>query len=363
MANTNALTHYEADLNNKDRAKQKDAVRRFLEENVEEDWKFDWLQGEEMPARYKKRRRRGDVEKDVLEETGRKAQRWKERDEWLSNTNDSDDDPAMPTAASPDTATPTSEKGGQFRFENADDVGDVVRTRELERKIRRERKLNEELTLNEGLRIFVARRDAWTGARKAKRNERRPSSKTLTNNTNSSHDHEVPATADEAQTTTDDHFSSSGEDSNSDTENFTEIPIAPPLLPPSNPMRASITPVAYPTIYDKVILQNLAPSCPVNLQDILSSCVQGWKRDGEWPPKNGVPEQSMRKVKKDKEKGRKLSVSLQGILGLGRVSSKEGGEVGGKEGKESEQSGIRKGLRMVFGKKDINGAGGQAVVG
>jgi hypothetical protein len=53
-------------------------------------------------------------------------------------------------------------------------------------------------------------------------------------------------------------------------------------------MRASISPNTYLAIYDKIIVQGLTPSCPINLGDILKSCVAGWKRDNEWPPKSTV---------------------------------------------------------------------------
>ncbi|MDE9440015.1 DUF4050 domain-containing protein, partial [Staphylococcus xylosus] len=37
------------------------------------------------------------------------------------------------------------------------------------------------------------------------------------------------------------------------------------------------TPSLYLSLYDKVILNNLQPSCPINLQDMIRSCVTGWK--------------------------------------------------------------------------------------
>jgi hypothetical protein len=54
-------------------------------------------------------------------------------------------------------------------------------------------------------------------------------------------------------------------------------------------MRASIQPSMYGSLYDKVVVQSLQPSCPVNLADMLRACVVGWKRDGEWPPKSIYP--------------------------------------------------------------------------
>ncbi|EOO00432.1 putative mitochondrial aaa protein [Phaeoacremonium minimum UCRPA7] len=81
----------------------------------------------------------------------------------------------------------------------------------------------------------------------------------------------------------------SGEEADSETDSpypvETLLPIAPPLLPPANPMRASITPALYISIYDKVVVHSLQPSCPINLGDMIRACVTGWKRDGEWPPR------------------------------------------------------------------------------
>ncbi|EAW14142.1 DUF4050 domain-containing protein [Aspergillus clavatus NRRL 1] len=63
------------------------------------------------------------------------------------------------------------------------------------------------------------------------------------------------------------------------------IPLAPSLIPLSNPVRASITPTMYPSIYSKVVVQGLTPTVPINLADLVKAMVQGWKSDGQWPPK------------------------------------------------------------------------------
>jgi hypothetical protein len=85
---------------------------------------------------------------------------------------------------------------------------------------------------NEGLRTYIERRDAWSGARTT------PEPKIL-------------------------------------------VPIAPPLLQ----SRASILPATYSTLYTKIVVQSTTPNIPVNLSTIVSALVQGWKKDGEWPPK------------------------------------------------------------------------------
>lgn len=63
------------------------------------------------------------------------------------------------------------------------------------------------------------------------------------------------------------------------------IPIPPPLLSPTHPARAAVTPSAYPVIYSRVVTQGITPSVPINLSDVVQALVQGWKDNGDWPPK------------------------------------------------------------------------------
>ncbi|KAL5338826.1 hypothetical protein BJX70DRAFT_188652 [Aspergillus crustosus] len=63
------------------------------------------------------------------------------------------------------------------------------------------------------------------------------------------------------------------------------IPVVPSLIATTNPIRASITPAMYPSIYSKVVIQGLTPTVPINLADMTKAMVQGWKADGQWPPK------------------------------------------------------------------------------
>ncbi|PYH44836.1 DUF4050 domain-containing protein, partial [Aspergillus saccharolyticus JOP 1030-1] len=63
------------------------------------------------------------------------------------------------------------------------------------------------------------------------------------------------------------------------------IPVVPSLIAGTNPIRASITPAMYPSIYSKVVIQGLTPTVPINLADVTKAMVQGWKADGQWPPK------------------------------------------------------------------------------
>ncbi|KAF9883567.1 hypothetical protein FE257_003166 [Aspergillus nanangensis] len=63
------------------------------------------------------------------------------------------------------------------------------------------------------------------------------------------------------------------------------IPVVPSFISDANPIRASITPSMYPSIYSKVVIQGLTPTVPINLADLTKAMVQGWKSDGQWPPK------------------------------------------------------------------------------
>ncbi|KAL5323918.1 hypothetical protein ACEPPN_008460 [Leptodophora sp. 'Broadleaf-Isolate-01'] len=327
-ATTNALTDYEADLTSKDRAKQKEAVKKYLAERVKNDWKWEWPQPEGQ----------ANLEPTITIEEDAEAQdvAWKERDEWLSNASDDGDDMKVPgPTSSHDTPTPTSKKSsGPLRFDSADGVGDVIKKALSDRKRRRKRRLADEMTWNEGLRCFVARRDAWTCARKIQR----PSGTTV-----------VKTTTRASISSGDGGSSTAIEQEDDEWEDDIEIPIAPPILPPENAMRASILPSAYNTIYDKVVVQSLTPSCPMNLKDVTRSCVQGWKRDGEWPPKATSPDTL-------KKKGRKMSVaSLLGFKEQDKPSPNEtvNGNGAAREASKDDKdkksgSGIRRSIQKIL---------------
>lgn len=343
-ANTSALTDYEADLTGKDRAKQKEAVRKLLMEKVKDDWKWDWprpkpqldphpkpeIEREVEPEESKDEPEPAPVSPpvqpvDTHESQGEPAdevleEQWKERDEWISNASDSGEDAALSAARRAERQRSGTNED-PFRFETPDHLGETIKKTQSERKRRRKKRLAEEMTWNDGVRCFIERRDAWTGARRVIRSpttkSRRPLVEQLRRSTSHSSQDGGSSTAIEPEAS----------DAEEDWEADVEIPVARPLIPPENAMRASITPTAYNTIYDKVILQNLSPSCPINLKDITRSCVQGWKRDGEWPPKSSVP---------DTLEGRRRRKSLASLFGLEKTKSKEDKEKAEKEKAEKE---------------------------
>jgi hypothetical protein len=274
--------------------------------------------------------------------------------EWTSELSDSSEDDDTPASC---------------RFESPETVGETVRARILSKKEKRRRAVIEEATWNVGLACFEARRDAWTGA-KTVRFRKKPVSPTTGFSPRRLFFRSPPATplssspterksGDSAAVLSDasDPHKDSGaalvitkKQTKSSTASAppsfplpveTIIPIAPPILPPANPMRASITPAVYPALYDKLVLNGLTPSCPVNLADMLRACVCGWKRDGEWPPRATMapPPMAIRKKKrKTSESGSTARRMSFGLLGR----DKDGGE-------NASGGGIRRSMQRILG--------------
>ncbi|KAI0424642.1 hypothetical protein F5Y09DRAFT_323840 [Xylaria sp. FL1042] len=332
---------YDQDLVSKDKAKQKEAVRRFLAETIRNDWVFKWPpvsdadsvekanteepveHVEPLPAQQpavsqvdqaEESAPGGDDEgyhcdddnedddvASIYSTVSEDLVHFRPRVEWLSDLSDEENaEPASPLA---------------YRFETPDAVGSTVKAAELARSAKRRRDARAEIEWNSGLACFAARRDAWTGAKvvrvRPKPTESTPTSPTVkrysfwrisnSSSTSSPIDSPAESTAGTAP------LSPSGTRTSGDTtgvsslhtdskelkpkENSSEYPVQtllptpPPLLPAANPMRASITPANYAGIYDKIIVHAMTPACPINLADMLRACVVGWKRDGEWPPR------------------------------------------------------------------------------
>jgi len=110
----------------------------------------------------------------------------------------------------------------------------------------------------------------------------------------------------------------------------TLVPVPPPLVPLSNAVRAAITPQTYPGIYSKIVVQGLAPTIPVNLGDVVRAMVEGWKRDGEWPPKSKYEDEGegKRAVGEGEGEGegrvRRGVGRVKRVLGLGEKEEGEG---------------------------------------
>ncbi|KAK0741748.1 hypothetical protein B0T21DRAFT_381540 [Apiosordaria backusii] len=337
----------DADLVSKDKTKQKEAVKRYLAERVKNDWEFTWppvtpsapvagpVDSPPTPAESEQSSVvNGDAplapatgptptsaehvlpptdstgveavsapktaignedEDDENRDSGEEADsesdaesvystisedlaHFQPRAEWTSDL--SDDDGLQPVPS-------------PFRFNSPDHVGTAVRESLETKRTRRRRAVREEASWNPGLACFEARRDAWTGARTVRvkpkpipptspSTGRRLSFWRLHRTESSGSQHSAPLTPGSPPRT-------SSHESTTPPVLYpveTLIPVPAPLLPPQNPMRASITPSMYSSLYDKLVVQGLQPACPVNLSDMIRACVVGWKRDGEWPPRS-----------------------------------------------------------------------------
>jgi len=266
-----------------------------------------------------------------------------------------------------------------LRFDGTDSIQSAATSSALDKRARRRRALREEMQWNKGLACFEARRNAWTSA-KTVRVRSKPASPPPTSprsprrfffrhSMSGSPPSSVPsaaATSVEGSGTVSDTSSVARDASDKELRRHrtqgssvsdmaaaklypveTLLPIGQPLLPPNNPLRACISPNVYMSLYDKVILNNLQPACPVNLSDMLRSCVVGWKRDGEWPPKPSAPDPIAAARKKKKapatgnDSGAKAARRMSfGILGREKDNKDEDSRTG---------KGIRRSLQRALG--------------
>lgn len=106
----------------------------------------------------------------------------------------------------------------------------------------------------------------------------------------SPHESEAEPDNNEQAVSTEESSESDGEapsspDEGEETDDEPLIPVVPSIISVTNPIRAAITQSMYPSIYTKVVVQGLTPTVPINLADVTRAMIQGWKSDGQWPPK------------------------------------------------------------------------------
>ncbi|MCJ1372843.1 hypothetical protein MMC20_004068 [Loxospora ochrophaea] len=160
-----------------------------------------------------------------------------------------------------------------YKFDSPDAVSQTITTR----KRKRRRRLHDEMQWNEGVRNYTQRRNAWTGG----------NTQSTINDGKNQNDAQPSCFSTSPLVRADSTTVFSEADNRiEESDDFVElVPIPPPLLPPSNPIRRAITPATYPSIYSKVVIQGLSPTVPVNLADVTRALVAGWKENGEWPPR------------------------------------------------------------------------------
>ncbi|KAH7392542.1 hypothetical protein BKA66DRAFT_412148 [Pyrenochaeta sp. MPI-SDFR-AT-0127] len=224
-------------------------ARRFLDDRLRNDWEYP-----NVPPAW-----------SASDEEVRDAQGFRERYYGESESGDS--------------STEEGQGISPYKFDNPDSIGDAVAHTRDARKRRRRERLEREMLENEGLRIWVERRDLWTGAASVRKYG-------VQGHKHANNAHSATGESPEEHAAT----PSVSESQSLDVESpatFDLVPIAPRLLA-TNAIRASITPKAYVDIFQKIVVSSRTPSVPINLADMTKALVQGWKDTDEWPPRAGL---------------------------------------------------------------------------
>ena len=322
-----------ADLLSKDKQKQKEAIKGYLLAKIKNNWEFSWPPNIAKDTKIKKvHPAEKDAETAEEQEDGSGEAEVEQDDGYAVDSEDGEDGNDSDNESVYSVVSEDYHQEYTPRLDWTSDLSDNELERTLTgksfdskgdkseaKRATRRRALREEVKWNEGLACFEARRDAWTGARTVRIRAKPPPSIASTSSSrfrrrsffrhsisgsppsflsrgqqNSSGDSETSSLGHKSSLSSGDQRTMTTastppvRESQSGNPNLPVrvlIPIASPLLPPQNPLRASITPSLYLTLYDKLIGQSIAPACPINLKDMLRACVAGWQRDGEWPPK------------------------------------------------------------------------------
>ena len=328
MAIGNAVTDTEARMTPAEKAHMKETVRRIINDKIRADWKWEWPQPEGEMERNLTMPKTPNEDIRTLDD-----EQWRERDEWESDVSESEKQTNGETtngAVKPNPREPSPE---DF------DVAQVFRNfRRAKQKTRRRKRLARELIWNEGLQCYHARQQAWTCARY-------PPPPSPTRSPSPPEDINIVDFAPQTPPLPPSPPSPprcAEEEVDIPNLPITEVPIAPPLLPPNIKLRDAITPANYDLIYDKIVTLSATPTMPINLSHIVSSCVQGWKRNGEWPPKPAPSEPPMfvRKKRSSKVIEDLFMKEKDGVFSSG--DKDEGAEKG-------KGRGLRRGIQRIFG--------------
>src|SRR5438477_12076202 len=108
-----------------------------------------------------------------------------------------------------------------------------------------------------------------------------------------------------------DSYTDGDDADSSEADTIPHIPLPPPIIPVAHPLRGLIHPGTYSGIYSRVTIQGTTPAVPINLADMTRVLVQGWKDNGEWPPKGTEP--GMGGVKVDERMRERARVVERGM--------------------------------------------------
>lgn len=160
--------------------------------------------------------------------------------------------------------------------ETPDDTDDRKRQRTKLKRVKRE---EEETGWNEGLALWVARRNAWTGAKTVNL-----ATKGLDIDSDDESDTEEVA-------------SENGADQTNNLIESVVLPVPAAILPAFHPLRIGVNSKTHSEIYSQMIIGGRSPSVPINLAYLTRALVQGWQDAGEWPPKLAPAEPSIARRK------------------------------------------------------------------
>ncbi|KAI5371080.1 hypothetical protein Slin14017_G019590 [Septoria linicola] len=342
-------------------------ARRLLKDKIKNDWEYPTLPAWKSSGRKEPATATQDVEDRIagfrfhssssaVERTngvvgealglGFEPSEWRERDYSDASDGEGGDSEAMVTPARKSAKS----KESVYKFDAPDSVGAQLNDRRQARKRKRHQAMHEEMEWNDGLAHWARRRDLWCCARETREvrllegsaadhiqpdEEEEAAAARQTDSASASvgssprtstssveaHQASTPGSTPSVTPDVTGAATTTSSSSKSHTPTTTPmlpldilVPIAPPLLP-NHPVRRRITTNMYPEIYNKIILQSRTPSIPINLLTLINALVQGWKDDGEWPPKPGPLEKSIGRKKGSGHEG-----SLrQGVKAVGRV--------------------------------------------
>ncbi|QDS73931.1 hypothetical protein FKW77_007797 [Venturia effusa] len=243
------------------------------------------------------------------------------RERYYGTTDDSDSD----------TAHGSPGLDAMYAFDNPDSVGREVDRRLQDRKRKRRKAFEGDMAENPGLLFYAHRRNAWTGAvaNDDPRERPRPDSDIFPanfSNPTAARLTDTPASESASQAPANDEAAESSRPASSrdprlpDTpfQHLTDVlvPVATPLIPSSHPVRMTISSRSPSELYDKVVRDQRTPAVPINLSEMIPIIVQGWKDEGNWPPR-GPPAP-------DPLPGRKRVPKLSSLKGEG--DGKQDGE-------------------------------------
>ncbi|KAK3711347.1 hypothetical protein LTR37_009727 [Vermiconidia calcicola] len=318
-------------------------AKKLLKERIQDDWDYPPLPASQSSVR-RSRTAGGGVENKIAgfrfhtpddytsealasgapAHLGFEAVDWHER-EYSSDESETD---------SPTSTNSRDSKQRGYRFEGPDSVAAQISDRKLARKRKRQEALDKEVTWNDGLAHWLARRDAWCGAHTAQQVQILESGTDVHASSSSASIASTPRTSTSSTTSVTSQVVSSPSTTPElaleqpavnaippGPSSEVLVPVAPPILV-NHPIRRRITPDIYPEIYTKIILQSRTPSVPINLAVLIRALIQGWKDDGEWPPKQGSVEKS---VGRKKSSGHESALK-HGVKAVGKILRITGGE-------------------------------------